>query len=54
MNKELLTLEIIRQVLVNGPLITVAIGELLSNKTDPTVEDIKALTITKTPEEFFK
>lgn len=50
-----LTLAIISALLTNGPKIVVQIAELFKDDgEDPTPEQIRALKITKDPEEYFK
>lgn len=44
---------IIEKLLIYGPNAAIAIGEAFQ-KGSPSVDDIKALTITKDPEDYFK
>jgi hypothetical protein len=46
-------LAIIEKLLIYGPGAVVAIAEAFKQEEKPTVAQIKALTITKDPEEYF-
>jgi hypothetical protein len=47
------TLAIISAVVTHGPDAVLLIAKLMNNK-EPTAEDIKALFITKNPEDYFE
>jgi len=49
-----LILAIFEQVLRYGPEVVIEIAELFKGSEDPTPEQIRALKITKDPEEYFK
>jgi hypothetical protein len=47
-------LALIEQIIRFGPAAIVQLAKLFEGDSKPTVEEIKALKITKDPEEYFK
>lgn len=54
MGQELMVLAIIEKVIRYGPSAVLSIAEAFGKEEKPTIEEIKALKITKDPQDYFE